>query len=143
MKVTLFIERADDGGWWSSMTETIEKCGFHGAGKTPQEAIDDLWFGYREARADYRPTLPAVEELEVSYQYDINGFLHHYKNLLTQSGLSRLTGINSKQISHYLTGYRNPSAKTVKKIEDAVHAFADELRNVQLVTVKANGDVVE
>ena len=140
MKVNAIIECTSDGLYCIFTLESFEKFGLHGYGKTPDEAIEDFWLSYREVQAEFGADVPPIE---VTFSYDVSAFLHLCKNLLTQSGLSRLTGINSKQISHYLTGYRNPSPKTVKKIEEAVHAFADELQSIRLVTVKANGDVVE
>jgi len=49
------------------------------------------------------------------------------------AGLGRLTGIAQGQLSHYVTGRRKPSQKTVQKIEKSLHKFAGELSQVQLV----------
>ena len=32
-----------------------------------------------------------------------------------------------------MNGYRHPSAKTIRKIESALHAFAEELQQVRLI----------
>jgi len=54
-----------------------------------------------------------------------------YENL--SFGLFGVTGINRKQLSHYLTGHRQPSPKTVKKIEETLQAFGKELSQVNFV----------
>ena len=58
-------------------------------------------------------------------------FLAYYKGKLSLSGLGKLTGINPKQLNHYVTGVRKPSPKTVKKIEKSLHEFGKELSQVQ------------
>ena len=45
----------------------------------------------------------------------------------------RITGVNQKQLGHYISGYRHPSQKTAKKIEDGVHRFSQELSAVRFV----------
>ncbi len=54
-------------------------------------------------------------------------FLDSYSDKISLAGLGRLTGINPKQLSHYLNEKRNPSPKTVKKIEAALHEFGKEI----------------
>ena len=53
-------------------------------------------------------------------------------DILTLTGLQRITGINSKQLSHYATGYRKPSPKTVSRIQDGITRFAEMLKHVSL-----------
>jgi transcriptional regulator with XRE-family HTH domain len=49
---------------------------------------------------------------------------------LSLAGLSRITGINQGQLSHYMTGRRNPSKTTINKIQNSIHAFASDLGKV-------------
>jgi transcriptional regulator with XRE-family HTH domain len=53
--------------------------------------------------------------------------------VLSLAGLGRLTGVAQGQLSHYVTGRRKPSQKTVEKIERSLHEFAAELGRVQLI----------
>ena len=46
--------------------------------------------------------------------------------------LERLTGINQKQLHHYLAGYRKPREPQRKKIENALHNLGRELLAVRL-----------
>lgn len=56
------------------------------------------------------------EEVEFSYCYDMASFLQHYAYAFTLTGLSRITGINQGQLSHYINGTSRPSRRTVEKL---------------------------
>ena len=47
-------------------------------------------------------------EYELVWKFDTESFLQYYGDILTLTGLQRITGINSKQLSHYATGHRKP-----------------------------------
>jgi transcriptional regulator with XRE-family HTH domain len=44
-----------------------------------------------------------------------------------------LTGVNQGQLSHYVTGRRKPSKRTVHKIEKELHNFASEISKIEFV----------
>jgi len=54
------------------------------------------------------------------------------RKLLTLSGLSIITGINQKQLSHYKSGLRNPNTKTLLVFKTLLYRFAKELENIQV-----------
>lgn len=72
-------------------------------------------------------------EYEIIYKFDMPSFLKYYSKVLSLAGLERLTGVNQGQLSHYITGRRNPSEKTKKRIIKALHNFADEISQVEFV----------
>ena len=72
-------------------------------------------------------------EANFEFQYDTASFLAYYSKVLSLAGLQRITGINQGQLSHYVTGHRKPSPKTVEKIEKSLHAFAEEISQVHFV----------
>ena len=47
--------------------------------------------------------------------------------------MERLTGVNQGQLSHYVTGRRNPSKQTIEKIEKKLHEFGQELSQVEFI----------
>ncbi len=73
------------------------------------------------------------EELEFVYEYEMASFLSCYSKNFSLAGLSRLTGINQGQLSHYMTGRRKPSAVTIQKMQNSIHQFAGELSRVSFV----------
>jgi hypothetical protein len=133
--VKAFIERGNDGSHsvYVDLEERALNYGIHGTGKTVQEAIDDFVSAYETMKEFHRMKNKQFVESEFVFMYDVPSWLSYYSNVLSFAGLNRLTGINQSQLSQYVSGYRKPSPKTVKKIETSLHAFAKELGQVQFV----------
>ena len=72
-------------------------------------------------------------EANITFKYDVPSFLQEFAFAFTLAGLERITGINQKQLGHYISGFRRPSPKTVRKIETGIHAFSRQLSAVQFV----------
>lgn len=130
-KVNAVIERAGDGTY--SIYSDADDLSYliTGTGKSVEEAKQCFAYGYADMRRYYEKEGKPFEEVEMCYVYDMASFLSYYSKVLSLAGLSRLTGVNPQQLSHYVTGRRNPSPKTVKKIMDAIHAFGHDLSTVQ------------
>jgi transcriptional regulator with XRE-family HTH domain len=52
---------------------------------------------------------------------------------LNQSALARVCGINEGQMRQYVSGVRNPSPTTIKKINERLLMFSEELRGMRVV----------
>jgi transcriptional regulator with XRE-family HTH domain len=61
---------------------------------------------------------------------DLLSDLSPYTN---QSALARICGINEGQMRQYSSGVRNPSKKTIDKINEKIRIFAEELAKVQIM----------
>lgn len=133
MKVTVIIERGTDGNYSAYMDTNNLSFGLIGDGKSVKETMDDFYNSYEEMKSYYHETGKDFPELVFVFKYDVPSFLQYYSGVLSLAGLERLTGINQGQLSHYLTGHRKPSQKTVEKIEKKLHNFADELSQVHFV----------
>jgi len=135
MKVKALIERGNDGsyGVYVDLEDKTLNYGIIGDGKTVKEAIDDFNNSYKEMHELYKSENKYFKETEFVFKYDTASFLAYYSNILSLAGLGRLTGIAQGQLSHYVTGRRKPSQKTVLKIEKSLHKFAEEISQVQLV----------
>jgi hypothetical protein len=72
-------------------------------------------------------------EAEITFKYDIPSFLQDYAYAFSLAGLERITGVNQKQLGHYISGYRKPSEKTIRKIETGLHDFSKQLAAVQFI----------
>lgn len=112
-----------------------ESLGFMllGQGDTIEEAKADLLNSKEEMKTLYDEAGDSFDfdHLEFEYVFDTISFLKYSPFSLI--GLSKATGINCKQLSHYVTGYRKPSPKTVKRIQAGVTKFAETMRNAVLV----------
>lgn len=132
MKINALIEKGLDGTYDVHFDpEETNDLPFSllGQGDTVEEAIADFNDSYDEIK-ELHPSVPALEFL---FKYDVASFLSYYSNILSLAGLSRLTGINQGQLSHYVTGRRRPSQKTIAKIESDLHKFAADLSTVHFV----------
>lgn len=134
-KVKAFIERGNDGSYavYVDLDDETLNYGIHGEGKTAEEAIEDFKISYDGMKEYHAKKEKAFVEAEFNYVYDIASFLSYYSKFLSLAGLQRITGVNQGQLSHYLTGHRKPSPKTVEKIEKSLHQFAEEINQVHFV----------
>lgn len=132
-KVRAIIERAGDGNYSVYMDADNMNYLITGTGKTAEEAIECFKNGYEDTKAYYTSEGKDFEEVEFDFQYDMASFLSYYSKAFTLAGLSRVTGINQGQLSHYVTGRRVPSARTKEKIQKSIHAFASDLSQVHFI----------
>ena len=134
-KIKAFIERGNDGnyGIYIDLDDNTLNYGVIGDGRTVQEAIEDFKIGYEEMKELYADEGKFFVEAEFEFCYDTASFLNYYSKFFSLSGLSRLTGIHQGQLSHYLTGHRRPSPKTVEKIERSLQSFGKEISQVEFV----------
>lgn len=132
-KVNAIIERAGDGTYSVYTKSDDLEYLLNGAGGTVAEAKQEFMEEYEEMRAYYAEEGKPFTEVEMVYKYDVPSFLSYYSKTMSMAGLSRITGINQKQLAHYVSGYRHPSAATKEKISKAIHAFAEDLGSVSFV----------
>jgi predicted RNase H-like HicB family nuclease len=134
-KVKAFIERGSNGtyGVYVDLEDDTLNYGVIGDGSTVDEAIADFKSVYEDIKKIYEEEGKHFVEAEFEFHYDTASFLNFYTNYFSLAGLSRLTGINQGQLSHYVTGVRNPSKQTIQKIDASIHKFAKNLNQVQFV----------
>lgn len=132
-KVNAIIERADDGTY--SIYSDADNLSYliTGTGETVEEAKQNFEDGYSDMRRYYSEEGKPFTEVEMVYQYDMASFLNYYTRAFSLAGLSRITGINQGQLSHYITGRRTPSARTKEKMQKSIHAFAEDLNSVRFI----------
>lgn len=133
MRAKVVIERGVDGTYSAYIATDNIPYGIIGEGNSVSETIEDFEAGYEEMRESYALDGKEFPECEFEYVYDIASFLQMYAYAFTLAGLSRITGVAQGQLSHYLTGHRKPSANTVKKIEESLHKFANEIGSVRFI----------
>ena len=132
-KVNAIIERANDGTYSIYMDAPKMNYLVTGTGSTAEEAINTFMGGYEDVKRLYSKKGKKFEEVEFSFKYDMASFLSYYSKAFSLAGLSRITGINQGQLSHYGTGRRNPSKTTIAKIQNSIHAFASDLSKVMFI----------
>lgn len=132
-KAKAIIERGKDGTYGIYLD--TEGLNYHiiGDGKTVEEAMDDFHNSYEEMGEHFEENGLEFTECEFVFSYDMASFLNYYSRVISLAGLGRLTGVNEKQLGHYLSGHRTPGKKTKEKIERKLKEFAEDLRQVDFV----------
>lgn len=133
MEVIAIIERGLDGKYSVFIENKDYPYGIIGTGNSAPEAVKDFQAGYNEMKTFVEESGDLFIEAEITYKYDVPSFLQEYAFAFTLAGLERITGVNQKQLGHYISGFRRPSVKTVKKIENGIHAFCRQLETVRFV----------
>lgn len=112
-------------GWVLGMTGSFDDFK-----KELQESIDVYVEWAKEDGDEY----PAVfdGEYEFEYKFDVESLLYCYAGIFTRSAMSRLTGINEKQLGHYACGRSRPRSEQRRKITTALHRLGKELMAVSV-----------
>jgi len=133
MKVKVIIEQNSKGRYSAYISDERIRFGILGEGKTVEETIEDFKIGYDEMKETYLAEGKNFQELEFNFTYDTASFLSTYSHILSLAGMSRLTGLNQGLLSHYVTGRKKPTKKTVSKIRNSVHEFGKSLCQIDFV----------
>ncbi len=111
-----------------------ENCeGIYAAGGSIEECRRDTMKAIDLIKANLpaeRWPVPLRGDFAIVWRYDIQSLLLYYGNIMSLSGLERLTGIHQKQLWSYMHGRSNPRVRQKRRIEEALHAFGDELSQV-------------
>lgn len=54
-------------------------------------------------------------EFELKFKIDAATFINYYSNIFTKAALSRITGINERQLWHYAAGVHKPRRQQLEK----------------------------
>lgn len=134
IQVKATIERGDNGTYDVTMEYLSQiPFGLLGQGNNVEEAIADFYNSYNEMKAFLAEKGEVYPLLEFHFVYDIPSFLKRYAYAFSLAGLGRITGINERQLSHYINGIRKPSLKTTLKIEQKLKEFAGEIAMLQFI----------
>lgn len=127
-KIKVFIDWAENFG---AVSEVIAGC--VATGKT----FDQVKENYASALEFHLEGLEKAEipkelsgKFELEFELTAQALLHRFDKVLTRATLSRITGINERQLGHYVSGYRNPKDEQRKKIVEAFHQLGKELLSV-------------
>ncbi|MDR2146058.1 MAG: helix-turn-helix domain-containing protein [Tannerella sp.] len=131
--VKVIVECGCDGKFSAFMDCYEYDFGLAGFGNTAKEAINDFQACVKEEKEMREKEGKTMPDLIFDIQYDVTSFLSYYSDILSKSGLEKVTGINQKQLWHYASGKRHPKPETARKIQESLHRFADDLRQVQFV----------
>lgn len=69
-------------------------------------------------------------DYQLEFKLSIEALLNAYSDIFTKAALSRITGINERQLWHYASGMRKPRPSQRKRIEDGLHRLGAELLTI-------------
>lgn len=102
------------------------------SGKTLDELkhnMDEALHFHIDGMKEDREPIPA--EFNGTWEYDwqltARALLHYTEGLVSKSAISKATGINQQQLTHYSTGYRTPRPAMRKRIIDGILSIAQQL----------------
>ena len=72
-------------------------------------------------------------EYELSFVIDATTFINYYSSIFTKAALSRITGINERQLWHYAAGLHKPRKKQLERIQRGVQTLTEELKSICLL----------
>ncbi|MFA6402318.1 MAG: type II toxin-antitoxin system HicB family antitoxin [Salinivirgaceae bacterium] len=87
-----------------------------------------------EGQSESGGMIPEVfkDEYELVFKLSAEALLNAYSNIFTKAALSRITGINERQLWHYAAGVSKPRPAQLKRIEDGIHKIGRQLIAVSL-----------
>lgn len=72
-------------------------------------------------------------EFELKFKIDAATFINYYSSIFTKAALSRITGINERQLWHYAAGVHKPRKTQLAKIQDGIKSLTSELSSISLL----------
>lgn len=133
VKSTAIIEKGDMGYDITLKSQEGIPFGLLGQGRTVEEAKEDFMNSYKEMMELMKDKGVECPELEFEYLFDTASFLTSVSSTFTMAGLSRITGINRKQLGHYVQGTSKPSAKTATRIQESIISYVNEIAAVRFI----------
>jgi hypothetical protein len=95
-----------------------------------QESIDVFVKWAKKDNNEYPTVFDKAYEFE--YKFDIESLLCCYDGILSRAAISRITGINQQQLSHYICGHSRPKKEQEAKIINGFHRLGKDLLSVSV-----------
>ena len=129
-KITINIDWEDNYGAYS---EEVPGCvATHRTLEGVKQAyIDALEFHLEGLHKDGDEIPDMLKgKFKPDFVLNVRALLHYFEGILTRSALSRVTGINERQLGHYITGHRKPRPEQRKRIVEGIHRIGREIDSV-------------
>ena len=76
---------------------------------------------------DELPDFIRNKDYELDFNLQMSALLHKLDGVITRAALSRATGINERQLGHYIQGKKEPRPETQLKIRKGIKRISEEL----------------
>ena len=97
-----------------------------------KEFTEAFAFHINESAKDGDPISPALLNGDYTLEYELqtSALLHIFDGVLTRAALSKVTGINERQLGHYAQGIRTPRPQQREKIVQGIHQSGRQFLSV-------------
>ena len=126
MRVTIIIERANDGFFSCYMEEDRFDFGLIGHGRTAEEAKSDLFTAFEELKDMYAEEGKTIPNLEFEIKYDMQAFFDYF-GIINITKLAKKAGINPSLLRQYKNGLAKAGPKQYEKLHAAIKEIGNEL----------------
>lgn len=99
--------------------------------KNMKEAVDLYLDSCKEM--NIAPVEVLQGEFTLKFKIDAATFINYYSSIFTKAALSRITGINERQLWHYAAGVHKPRKQQLEKIQKGINALTEELAAIDLL----------
>jgi predicted RNase H-like HicB family nuclease len=126
--VKVIAEKTDTG--YSAYLPDVD--GIIAVGDTFNELRENLSKAvdlYLQTCREFGEPIPEVlaGEFQMTFKFDIETLFEWLSGIMSQKGLSEIANMNESLISQYAHGVKKPGPKQLKRIETALHNFANDL----------------
>lgn len=127
-KLRVFIDWDENFG---AVSDQVPGCvathkTFEGVKEAYRSALD---FHLEGLGAEEVPSI-LLGEYEIEYEMTVQALIHRFDKIISRAAMSRITGINERQLGHYMSGFRHPKAAQKEKIVEGLHRLGHELISV-------------
>ncbi len=131
----VIVEIEYSGNNYSAYSPMLDGCASTGDTlEHVKENIAEAISFHVETSLEYNDPIPEVfkGEYELEFKLSTEALLNAYSNIFTKAALSRITGINERQLWHYAAGVKKPRPKQAMRIEEGLHQLGQQLLSVHL-----------
>lgn len=97
-----------------------------------KKAYSDALKFHLEGMVDDGDEIPEIlkNQYNLDFELNIRAILHYFDGILTRSAISRVTGINQRQLGHYVSGHRKPRPEQQRRIVEGIRKIRKEIDSV-------------
>jgi len=130
-QIHVILEMGKDG-YGVSFKEIPNVFGF---GETVEQAKEDARAAlnsYIFVLNKYDKPIPEIlsGEYELVFEFDVEALLKYINGTVTKRAISKASGINAVQLTHYSSGLKKPRKAQREKIIAGLHKIANDLLSV-------------
>ncbi len=126
--VKVIVEHAGN-----NLSAYIEDAPVFTVGNTIREIESNMEDAVSLYLEDNPTPCPALQgKFCLKYEIDAATFINYYSNIFTKAALSRITGINERQLWHYAAGVHKPRQQQLEKIQNGIRALSHELMAIDI-----------